>query len=74
MSHNAEWEAEQAKKLIGYTIADSVLTPSGESFGLVLTKPGMKGGGVVVWVDSDQEGNDCGHLSIPTLPKEGGKP
>lgn len=64
MSHSAMWEATQAKRLIGYTIKDSILTPGGESFGLVLTKPDMKGGDIVVWVDSDQEGNDCGHLSF----------
>jgi len=68
MSHNAKWEAEQAKRLIGYTIIGTTLTPGTESFGLVIEKGGIKA--VVVWVDSDEEGNDCGHLSIPRLPGE----
>lgn len=69
MSHDAQWEATQAKALIGLTIVDTVISPGKEAFGLVLTCPEWEKGDVVVWVDSDQEGNDCGHLSIPKMPK-----
>jgi hypothetical protein len=70
MSHDAKWEAIQAKALIGLTIVNTVITPSGDSFGLVLTRPEWEGGDIVVWVLSDREGNDCGSLSMPKwMPK-----
>lgn len=71
VSHNAEWEAEQAKKLIGHKIVGVVVDTSGEPeyWGLILQNGERSP--ITVWVESDEEGNDCGHLCIPWLTAAG---
>lgn len=68
MSHDAMYEMQQIKtKLIGATIVSALVTPSTDRgyepryFGFVAVRDGVR---LEVWIDSDQEGNDCGHLDI----------
>jgi hypothetical protein len=62
MSHNAAYEAEQILQLlIGGTITSCFTDEHQEGFGF---KVANKGKTYEVWVNSDQEGNDCGALEI----------
>jgi hypothetical protein len=56
-----EAELEQAKRLVGFTVAGVCHTQDGESFGLTLRRGQER---MTVWVDCDPEGNGPGHLAI----------
>lgn len=66
--NTAEFCCKEAKQLLGGTIESVVYDPPTRdnlqkpSFGITVKKPDGKT--VVVWIDSDAEGNDCGFIKI----------
>lgn len=62
MTTNAEHEVEEILPLImGGKIVGSFLSENNELFGFIVKK-GKKM--LNVWVDSDEEGNNCGSLKV----------
>jgi len=58
--------ANELKKLIGYTIVDTVVTEDDSSYGFIVERDphGKPIERRVIWVDCDPEGNGPGWLSI----------
>jgi len=66
MSHDAEYNKQKIdSKLIGGTITESFIASDGENFfGFRVTNKGKK---YNVWIDSDEEGNECGSVTIEVV-------
>lgn len=75
-SEDVTFAADQLKKLVGYEIIDTVVTPDGESYGFVVARADAVEEQVlgadkkVCWVDCDPEGNGPGWLQIEEMKDE----
>ncbi len=63
---DVKFAADELKKLIGWQIVDTVMTPDNESYGFIVQKDphGEPIERKVCWVDCDPEGNGPGWISV----------
>jgi hypothetical protein len=70
MGHKAKFHAGQLSGFAGWIIEANVLDEENNRFGLLVCDPANQDtvtNKVVIWIDSDDEGNDCGAVFLQQM-------
>ena len=68
--HDAVFQVEKViPSLIGGKITNALIDKTKQKYGFMVKMPKKQGGKIYdVWVDADEEGNDCGCLFVEAKP------